>query len=133
MQLECLTFCINRRNQSVQSTFDVRCWQNEGGREGNQGCPHEEHDEPDLLVYHGNHSQQREVSLTLSRKRNRFNLFLLSGNTIETSRKFLMLKPSDMQHWITLATACYSNRKYVGCLQDSRVSLSFLLVMEPHA
>jgi len=43
----------------------------------------------------------------------------------ETSRKLLMLKPSVMQHWITLATACYSNRNYEGCLQAIESVLKF--------
>ena len=30
-----------------------------------------------------------------------------------------------MQHWITLATACYSNRNYVGCLQALESVLKF--------
>lgn len=43
----------------------------------------------------------------------------------ETSRKLLMLKPSTMQHWVTLAAACYSNRNYVGCLQALESVLKF--------
>lgn len=33
----------------------------------------------------------------------------------ETSRKLLLLKPSTMQYWVQLASACYQSRNYNGC------------------
>ena len=43
----------------------------------------------------------------------------------ETSRKMLLLKPSTMQNWVTLAIACYLNRNYTGCLQAVDSMLKF--------
>lgn len=43
----------------------------------------------------------------------------------ETSRKLLMLKPGQMQHWVTLAVACYANRNYIGCLQAVETIITF--------
>ena len=43
----------------------------------------------------------------------------------ETSRKMLLLKPSTMQNWVTLAAACYLNRNYTGCLQAVDSMLRF--------
>ena len=43
----------------------------------------------------------------------------------DTARKLLLLRPSNMQHWVQLAAACYFNRNYQGCLSAVESILKF--------